>query len=67
MEFAIEIRCDEESENIIHRKSCIIAPGRLYPLGKLTSFDLALSKAKKLGFMNLNGCHWCCFWNHRSR
>lgn len=64
MHFNLELPDDEGGGNIIHRASCLIAAGRLYPLGEFTTYHSALVKAKQLGYKNLNGCYWCCFWNH---
>jgi hypothetical protein len=64
MNFSVEVKGSDEIENIIHRTSCLIASSRLYPLGDFYKYDLALSEAKQLGYTNLNGCQWCCFWNH---
>jgi hypothetical protein len=64
MEFNIEIRDEQCGENIIHRTSCLIVKGRIYPLGEFATFNSAFINAKELGHTNLNGCYWCCFWNH---
>lgn len=66
MEFSIEVRDGDGSENIIHRKSCIIVSDRLYPLGEFATFHSALQGARQIGYVNLNGCYWCCYWNHTS-
>jgi hypothetical protein len=66
MYYAVEVRrggVGKESGHIIHRTSCIVFSGEIYPLGEFTSYDLALSRSKQLGFINLNGCYWCCHWN----
>lgn len=66
MEFYIEIKKGEKDESIIHRASCLVASVRRYPLGELITYNSALLRAKQLGYTNLNGCYWCCFWNHIS-
>jgi hypothetical protein len=66
MDFAVEVKEGDEIEYIIHRTSCLIVSGRLYPLGDFPKYDLALSNARRLGYTNLNGCYWCCYWNHAS-
>ena len=63
MHYAVEILENEENENIIHRTSCLIISGKIYPIGEFATYDLALSRAKQLGFVNLNGCYWCCYWH----
>lgn len=63
MHYAVEAKPGEEGENIIHRTSCIIVSGRLYPIGEYGTYDSALLRAKQLGFVNLNGCYWCCHWH----
>lgn len=63
MHYAVEVPSCEGDENIIHRTSCIILSGKIYPLGEFATYDLARLRAKELGFVNLNGCFWCCYWH----
>lgn len=66
MDFVVEVRDGDGSENIIHRTSCIIVSDKLYPLGVFATYDSALLGARQMGYVNLNGCYWCCYWNHSS-
>jgi hypothetical protein len=65
MEFSIEVQDNEHDENIIHRTSCLIVKGHINLLGEFPTYNAALINATELGYTNLNGCYWCCFWNHR--
>ena len=71
MKFKLEVLQSISNKDrwaVIHRASCSASAvsGQTYPIGEFSTYESALLKAKLLGYTNLNGCYWCCFWNHVS-
>lgn len=67
MTFSIDQKAQEDREvHIIHRTSCVFLSDSGEFLGEHLTYEDALLEANKRGYVKLNGCYWCCFWNHRT-
>jgi hypothetical protein len=65
--FYLDKRKDEQGYNQIHRKGCELLPEPEYQeyLGEFDVCMLAIAKAKKIGYKEVNGCLSCtkpCFF-----